>query len=81
MGLPYTVKQAIASQRFIPFWKFLQKDINSPKGALVLHWLTTVITISVIPNNADGYNFIVGLFTYGHLMVTSTSPPPRSHQS
>ncbi|OCL12989.1 amino acid transporter [Glonium stellatum] len=64
------VKQAIASQRFIPFWKFLQKDINSPKGALVLHWLTTVVTIIVIPNNADGYNFIVGLFTYGHLMVT-----------
>ncbi|KAL6252611.1 hypothetical protein RBB50_000330 [Rhinocladiella similis] len=63
------VKQAIAVQRIIPFYKFFQKDINTPKGALVLHWLSSTLLIICCPVSADGYTFAVGLFTYGHIIV------------
>ncbi|KAK5277398.1 hypothetical protein LTR40_010446, partial [Exophiala xenobiotica] len=63
------VKQAIAVQRIIPFYKFFQKDINTPKGALVLHWLSSTLLIIFCPVSADGYTFAVGLFTYGHIII------------
>jgi len=67
------VKQAIAVQRVLPFYKFFQKDIDTPKGALMLHWVSSVILIFICPTTADGYSFAVGLFTYGHIIVTSKS--------
>lgn len=67
------VKQAIAVQRILPFWKFFSKDIDTPKGALTLHWVSSLILILVCPTTADGYNFAVGLFTYGHIIVGSKS--------
>ncbi|KAE9379783.1 hypothetical protein N431DRAFT_527234 [Stipitochalara longipes BDJ] len=63
------VKQAIAVQRILPFWKFFSKDIDTPKGALVLHWVSSAILILVCPTTADGYSFAVGLFTYGHIII------------
>lgn len=68
------MKQAIAVQRILPFYKFFQRDIDTPKGALVLHWVSSAILILVCPTSADGYNFAVGLFTYGHIIVGSESP-------
>ena len=65
------VKQAIAVQRILPFYKFFQKDINTPKGALALHWVSSAILILTCPTTADGYTFAVGLFTYGHIIVGS----------
>jgi lauroyl/myristoyl acyltransferase len=58
-------------QRIIPFYKFFQKDINTPKGALVLHWLSSTLLIIFCPVSADGYTFAVGLFTYGHIIIGS----------
>ncbi|KAH8655058.1 amino acid permease-domain-containing protein [Tricladium varicosporioides] len=63
------VKQAIAVQRILPFYKFFQKDIDTPKGALMLHWVSSVILILICPTTADGYSFAVGLFTYGHIII------------
>jgi len=66
------VKQAIAAQQIIPFYKFFKtEDTNflSPRGALILHWTFSVILICVTPNTSDGYSFIVGLFTYGHICI------------
>ena len=65
------VKQAIAVQRILPFWKFFSKDIDTPKGALALHWVSSVILILACPTTADGYGFAVGLFTYGHIIIGS----------
>jgi hypothetical protein len=65
------VKQAIAAQRIIPFYRFFQKDHATPKGALILHWVTTVIFITACPTTSDGYNFAVGLYTYGHIIMSS----------
>ena len=66
------VKQCIARQRIIPFYKFFgddDKNFGTPRGALVLHWVFTVILIAATPKSADGYSFVIGLFTYGHLIV------------
>lgn len=65
------VKQSIAIQRILPFWHYLQTDAETPKGALILHWITSVIFIAAAPTSADGYSFAVGLYTYGHVLVSS----------
>ncbi|KAF2795499.1 hypothetical protein K505DRAFT_336004 [Melanomma pulvis-pyrius CBS 109.77] len=73
LAVTYTstkVKQAIARQRIIPFWQFFEKDLDAPKGALVLHWISTVVFISTCPTTSDGYIFTTGLFTYGHLIFS-----------
>lgn len=67
------VKQAIAIQRIIPFYRFLQKDdqqFNTPVGGIVLHWVFSLIIIVCTPNNADGYGFMISLFTYGHILTS-----------
>lgn len=66
------VKQCIARQRIIPFWKFFgddDKQFGTPAGALVLHWISTFVLIVAMPNTTDGYSFIIGIFTYGHLII------------
>ncbi|KAH7350518.1 amino acid permease-domain-containing protein [Rhexocercosporidium sp. MPI-PUGE-AT-0058] len=65
------VKQAIAVQRILPFYKFFQKDVDTPKGALMLHWVSSSIPILICPATADGYSFAVGLFTYEHIIVAT----------
>jgi len=65
------VKQAIASYRILPFSTFFAADghFGSPGGALLLHWLCSFMVILAIPNNTDGYGFLLGLFEYGQLFV------------
>lgn len=67
------VKQSIAIQRILPFWRYLQADHETPKGALVLHWITSVIFIAAAPSptTPDGYSFTIGLYTYGHIFFSS----------
>ncbi|KAF2129907.1 hypothetical protein P153DRAFT_315302 [Dothidotthia symphoricarpi CBS 119687] len=74
LAVTYTsakVKQSIAIQRILPFWKYLQRDEDTPKGALFLHWLTSVIFIAAAPTHSDGYAFAIGLFTYGHILAST----------
>jgi amino acid transporter len=66
------VKQSIARQRIIPWHKFFAQDdvhFGTPGGALILHWASSFILILAMPNTADGYGFVIGLFTYGHLLI------------
>lgn len=35
-----------------------------------MHWVSSVILITVCPTNSDGYSFATGLFTYGHLIFS-----------
>ncbi|KAF2730347.1 hypothetical protein EJ04DRAFT_567848 [Polyplosphaeria fusca] len=73
LAVTYTsakVKQTIAIQRFLPFWRFLSKDDETPKGALVLHWISSVLLISFCPTNADGYSFAIALYTYGQIFFS-----------
>jgi hypothetical protein len=65
-----TVKQSIAIQRILPFWRYLQADEHTPKGALVLHWITSVIFVAFAPSSSDGYSFAVGFYTYGHIVFS-----------
>jgi amino acid transporter len=58
-------------QRILPFWRYLEKDKRTPKGALVLHWISNMIFIAAAPTNSDGYAFTIGLDVYG-TMVCST---------
>ena len=63
------VKQAIAWQRIIPFYKFFGKQdpqFDSPGGALVLHWIFTVASVLIGSINSSAYAFNIGLFTYGY---------------
>lgn len=66
------VKQQIARQCIIPFYKFFAREdvqFGSPVGALILHWIFGVIWISATPNTSDGYGFVIGVFIYGQLIV------------
>jgi hypothetical protein len=69
------VKQSIAVQRILPFYKFLSADRETPKGALFLHWITSVIFVAVAPSSSDGYSFAVGIYTYGHIVFSGTYTP------
>lgn len=69
----YVVKQSIAIQRILPFWQYLQADDKTPKGALILHWITSVIFIAAAPTHSDGYSFAIGIYTYGHILISSTA--------
>jgi amino acid transporter len=73
LAVTYTaskVKQSIAIQSILPFSKYLQRDDKTPKGALVLHWITSIIFIAAAPTSSDGYSFAIGLYTYGHILIT-----------
>ncbi|GME28022.1 High affinity methionine permease [Neofusicoccum parvum] len=63
------VKQAMAVQNFMPFSKFLKQNKDYPIGGIILHWVVTVVTIVAIPNSADGYSFVLGIFPYGHTII------------
>ncbi|KAF1925388.1 uncharacterized protein M421DRAFT_423716 [Didymella exigua CBS 183.55] len=73
LAVTYTaskVKQSIAIQRILPFWQYLKEDDHTPKGALALHWITSVIFLVAAPVSADGYSFAVGFYTYGHILFS-----------
>ncbi|OKL57878.1 hypothetical protein UA08_06716 [Talaromyces atroroseus] len=66
------VKQQIARQCFMPFYKYFasaDKHFGTPLGALILHWVVTVIWIGATPNTTGGYGFIIGAFIYGQLII------------
>ncbi|KAL1633684.1 hypothetical protein SLS56_002832 [Neofusicoccum ribis] len=65
------VKQAMAVQNFMPFSKFLKQNKDYPIGGIILHWVVTVVTIVAIPNSADGYSFVLGIFPYGHTIIAT----------
>ena len=63
------VKQAIAWQRFIPFYRFFgrqDRQFDSPGGALVLHWIFSVVEICLTKSGSDAYAFTIGIFSYGY---------------
>ena len=67
------VKQAIALHHFLPFSTFFASDqpFDTPGGALLLHWMLSTVFILAAPSNADGYAFIIGLVTYGQLIIAT----------
>lgn len=75
---PDIVKQAIAAQKVIPFYRFILKNdrqFGTPAGALVLHCIfTTVMIIVTVVVHPDGYNLVLAIFTYGHTIVASKLP-------
>jgi hypothetical protein len=69
------VKQAIAWQRIIPFYKFFGRQdaqFNSPGGALVLHWIFTTLHVAIERPSGDDYYFETGFFVYGYEIVLGT---------
>jgi hypothetical protein len=59
-------------QRIIPFYKFFGKEderFGTPGGALVLHWIATVVVIAWMPENRAFFVFVLGIFDYGNLIV------------
>ena len=68
------VKQPIAVQRVLPFWRYLQADQDTPKGALFLHWITSIIFVATAPSSSDGHSFAVGIYTYGHILFNGKNP-------
>lgn len=68
------MKRVVARQRFIPFWRFLEKDEKTPKGGLLLHWFFAVVFILATPVNSNGYNFVLGMDTYGQLIIVGQYP-------
>ncbi|KAJ4330121.1 hypothetical protein N0V87_010285 [Didymella glomerata] len=67
IAVTYTASKV---QRILPFYKFLSADRETPKGALFLHWITSVIFVAVAPSSSDGYSFAVGIYTYGHIVFS-----------
>jgi amino acid transporter len=66
------VKQQIARQCFLPFYKFFARSdrhFGTPLGALILHWVATTIWVSATPNTSGGYGFVIGIFIYGQLII------------
>ncbi|KAF9636685.1 hypothetical protein BFW01_g7581 [Lasiodiplodia theobromae] len=63
------VKQSMAIQNFLPFSNLLKRNKDHPIGGIVVHWIVTVATIIALPNDADGYGFVVGIFSYGHTII------------
>lgn len=60
----------------IPFYKFFSREdaqFKTPIGALILHWISVVIWISVTPNTSEGYGFVIGVFIYGQLVIGGES--------
>jgi hypothetical protein len=63
------VKQAIAWQRIIPFYKFFGKQdrqFDSPGGALFLHWIFTVVRQTMLSRNSKGGLFYQYIYTYDY---------------
>lgn len=74
------VKQAIAAQGIIPFYRSITKNdkhFGTPAGALVLHSISTtvmiIVTVTVRPS-PDAYDLVLAIFTYGHVIVASKLP-------
>ncbi|KAI9709140.1 MAG: hypothetical protein M1820_003587 [Bogoriella megaspora] len=66
------IKQAIAWQRIIPFYRFFgyqDPHLESPGGALFLHWLVTVIELLAVNLNTDQRPFFTGIFSYGYQLM------------
>lgn len=75
------VKQAIAFQRIIPFYKFFSyqnEHLQSPGGALFLHWIFSIIPLAAFGTNADARQFAAGIYSYGYQVVNSRSTSVQS---
>ena len=65
----FVVMQAIAWQRFMPFSKFVgrqSRQFNSPGGALLLHWIISILVLLAYPTTNDASSFANGTFDYGY---------------
>ncbi|KAF2234857.1 hypothetical protein EV356DRAFT_532407 [Viridothelium virens] len=66
------VKQAIAWQGIIPFYRFFGKtdrNLDSPGGALLLHWVFTVIPLLAVNLANDQRPFFTGIYGYGYQVM------------
>lgn len=64
----------MAIQNFLPFSNLLKRNKDHPIGGIVVHWIVTAATIIALPNDADGYGFVVGIFSYGHTIIAGKNP-------
>lgn len=72
------VKQAIAWQKIIPFYYFFGSGgnaIDGLGGALVLHWIFSVIALGVAPTRTDTRLFASGIYSYGYQLVNCELRP------
>lgn len=68
----FLVKQAIAWQRIIPFYRFFGRQnqgFDSPGGALLLHWIFTVIFLASLNTRSDTREFFLGIYSYGYQVM------------
>lgn len=68
----FLVKQAIAWQRIIPFYRFFGQQntsFDSPGGALLLHWIFTVIPLASLNTRSDTREFYSGIYSYGYQIM------------
>jgi Amino acid permease len=75
LSLTGVVKQAIAWQQFIPFYKFFgrqDRQFDSPGGALALHWIFQVLLILVIPSGSSAYYFWRDISAWGYTVFMGT---------
>jgi amino acid transporter len=66
------VKQAIAWQRIIPFYRFFGKQdptFDSPGGALLMQWFFTCIPLAVLNSSSDARAFFSGIYLYGYQIM------------
>ncbi|KAL9044242.1 MAG: hypothetical protein Q9214_002607 [Letrouitia sp. 1 TL-2023] len=78
ISLVFAHKQAIAWQKLIPFYNFFGsggKAIDGLGGALVLHWIFSVIALAVAPTRTDTRLFASGIYSYGYQLVNCESRP------
>lgn len=74
------VKQAIAAQKIIPFYRYIlknDKQFETPAGALILHGIFTTVMIIVTvaaSSSPDAYNLVLAIYTYGHVIIASKLP-------
>lgn len=64
------MKQELGKEGALPWSRIWASDkpFGTPGPALFLHWLFSIIVISV-PDSDDAYNFVVLLFTYSQTVV------------
>ncbi|KAL9619190.1 MAG: hypothetical protein Q9160_006199 [Pyrenula sp. 1 TL-2023] len=76
MSLTYAnvrVKQEIGRIGLLPYPEFWAKTSHHrvPAGALVLHWIFTVLFIIIAPLNlANGFSFITTFYSYAHTYIS-----------
>ena len=75
------VKQEIARNGLVPAPEFWSKTSHrrTPAHALVLHWIFSVVCVTITPlNNADGFLIMSTFYSYVHTWISSGFPDRSS---